>query len=1011
MNFRRIIVYVTVLGMIMGAFALEGEAGAGETDRHMIITVTGIAVQHIPQDVVEGIYRNGNFRLNVSFRFAQAVNQVNVTWNVTHVATGNSEIITIHIGNLNAGNHSSLDNHYFNFGTVGDYQVNATVWGNHNNSNISTSLMNTFRFENLARYELHFENTGWMQAKTGEYANNTLMTITGNVTNIGNYDIQNTNITISIIGPGGSEPVDQPWNNPFGLLMVNDTIDNVQFNWRPEIEGDYEVNITVTEMYTKQSNSTNFSVRVRDVVDINVGEIRHEESVMVDDEFEVTAFLNNTGNVEANVVVNITILDSRNVTVYWTNNNLSIAPHETSSITFYNITILHEGLYTVRINAEQYCQNESDLVVLHGFHPLMWLEGETFVPNPWVENVHADDIITFYVNYSDKNNDSGIVTLVVDNEEYEMILSDGVGDTWDTVETFEYEWTAIEGNHNFYFNFTDGLSEETYAPLHPDFKVYPQTGMLYGKVTDSRTGKNISGAKIVLYSTFLNATNVIKIDTYYNLTADENGSYMKELPFSDWKYVLLVDELWMEANDYGDPSPAISIFWMNANNMEVWKNFTLGDPDHKWPARLNVTVVDQKAIYLPGVTITVEIFKDEPGETIVQKYINGTLENVTVLVTTRTWMNFTGTTGENGSCSIWGIPFDKPYNLDITGRKIFRHDHKEPDTAPEGYWCVIASKDGYETKEKWLEFREGKTTYWNLILEEKAVKYGNILGIVDPPYASISIDPEKMVEHNKTTGDFLITELEDGNYTLNFSAPGYIDKIIEITIIDGRNYSIGKISLINGPPLPTYFVIMGPFTDANGENVQDITITFTCENVTYCSMTGSDGIAYFEMRDPPGNLYGTEITIEKGSKERRWIWNVDEAPLINPFSDEEDEEKADRGRNDSTILIILISIGIIIVTIGVGIVVWISIFRKKTPDIPEETSSCDHACPYCAAPAPPRVTYCPVCGEEFSCAECGHPTALGALRCGGCGSVLRGESSKELEENEEDEMGRVKQGE
>ena len=157
MNFRRTIVFVIVLGMIMGAFTVDGVSKrAGETDRHPIITVTGITIDHIPQDVVDGIYRNGNFCLNVSFRLAQAVNLVNVTWNVTHIASGSSEINTIHIGNLNAGNDYLLDQHFFNFNNVGEYLINATVWGNHNNSNISTSLIKTFHFEDLARYELHF---------------------------------------------------------------------------------------------------------------------------------------------------------------------------------------------------------------------------------------------------------------------------------------------------------------------------------------------------------------------------------------------------------------------------------------------------------------------------------------------------------------------------------------------------------------------------------------------------------------------------------------------------------------------------------------------------------------------------------------------------------------------------------------------------------------------------------------------------------------------------------------
>ena len=50
-------------------------------------------------------------------------------------------------------------------------------------------------------------------------------------------------------------------------------------------------------------------VTVRDVADVHVGEIRHDNPVVAEDDFEVTVFLNNTGNVEKDIIVNLTILN------------------------------------------------------------------------------------------------------------------------------------------------------------------------------------------------------------------------------------------------------------------------------------------------------------------------------------------------------------------------------------------------------------------------------------------------------------------------------------------------------------------------------------------------------------------------------------------------------------------------------------------------------------------------------------------------------------------------------
>ena len=1005
---KNIMTYIACLCMIASMFPVFGvwaEGGGHGRDAHIV--VTDITVQHISHDVVDGIYRNGNFRLNVSFQLTDAVKFVNVTWNVTHIDTSTSEINTTHLGNLTAGNHFSHDAHAFNFGTAGEYLINATVWGNYSSANISTSLTEQLTFSNQARYILVFEVTGGSQADTGEYGNQTLITMSGNVTNKGNNDIQHTNVTVNITGPEGVEDVETPWNNPFGLLLVNNNISNVQFNWRPSTEGDFDVNVTATDVATNQSNSTNFTVTVRDVANVHVGEIRHDTPVIAEYDFEVTVFLDNTGNVEKDVIVNLTILNESLVSVYTAEVPEEVSPLMLKTpIQFFNVSVKKAGAYTIHATAEG-TQNQSALIVLPIPDTAPILEGETFVPNPYDEDVHADDIITFYVNYSDRNNDVGNVTLVLDETEYEMVLSDGVGDNWTTVETFKYEWIAEEGAHNFYFNFTDGVFDETYAPLYNDFIVLPPImGMLYGKVTDVRTGANISGAEIVLYSTVLNETDVTKIDTYYNLTADDNGSYEKELSFSNNKYVLLVDEEWMEANKYMSPTPSISNFWMNLNNKVVWKNFTVESvippPPKTW---LNGTVLDENLDNLSNVTITVEIFTDVLGNKTVQKEINGTLGNVSVDITTRTWMNMTANTDDNGNYSIIGVPFGMPEGINVTGTKVFRHDlGGAPRDVSEGWWYVNASKEGYESQEKMYRFKEGETTVanFNMTLPPELRPKATISGIIVPADAKITIVPAAAIVHDNTSGVFTIADLEDGNYNLTFNATGYIDRTEEVSIVDGADYKVGNITLVNWtPPDITYQVPVGPFMDGE-DAVPGINVSFSLEGILYWKLSGPNGEAIFDL---PVKVIpdGTEITATKNNTVKTWKWNIDIAPYTGIFEAEEtDKPKGDDDPSYGGLILIILGVVAIIIVI---VVILMMRSKTKEEELFEEEMR-EYECPGCGAIVNAGMDACPECGEafeveEFRCPECSEEIEKDATMCDSCGAEF--EMPEKVEEGEEEE--------
>ena len=993
MNFKRIIVFVIVLGMMVGTFSFNGTPGNVKgAGRHHIITVNNITVVHNQNDVVDGIYRNGYFRLNVSFGLADAVGSVNVTWNITHVDSGSSEVDTVQIGNLNAGNHFSVNAHQFNFSVVGNYSINATVWGSYNNSNISTSLTETFHFENHASYELNFEVDPWIPtAETGEY-NVRGLPMTGSITNTGNYAISQTKVSINITGDSGSIGMVNPESRELGYLPVGEDHDNIQFIWSPEREGNYTVNITAYDNMSGGYNFTTFDVKVFNVSYIKIWDIQFDPEVDVNTEFSVGVLLTNTGNYAGNTTVTLNILDAQDNVAY---TNVSVtedimATGGGSSLHYItNISIETEGLYTVNVSVPVDSSLEKSIIIRPNGGEPPQLYNAVMVPDPRDTDVNAPEIVTFYVIYSDVNNNPGLVKLDIDGEKFNMTPSDGIGNSWVDGEQFEHEWTSTVGNHNFSFVCTDGMFNVTFEPPENDFTILDicyTNGTVKGKVTDEYG--NVSGVKIDIYQAEVNETGVAtgnRINEMY-VETDENGSYLTFLDFSESNYIITVNEAWMEANNYIDVIPVIDSFRINEENMKVWKNFTLvkvhGDP---LPKYLNGTVIDILNNPLPGVTITVEIFRDEPGNLTIQKEINGTLENITVDITTRTWMNMTTTTDANGAYSIRGVPFDIPKITDVTGRKIFRHDlDGSPNTVPIGWWNVIVNKSGCMNVQQLMQFKKGETTIGNFTLFPGRTPPASIFGFVDPPDASIHTNPERVIVHNMTTGEFTIPYLVPGTYQLTFQAPGYYEMIKIIEIVNHSSYNAGNIQLDILPLL--YDITIGPFVDENGDAMSGITVSFTLSGVSYSNVTGADGMAEFAINNFIQIPDGTEIALRKGDKTYTIRWPGDGSWGVNEDDDEDDGSNNDTAKG-SNLTMILTSIGIIVLILVAGIVVWISIFRKKTPDIPEETSSCDHACPYCAAPVPPRVTYCPICGEEFNCTECGYPMALGALRCGGCGKV------------------------
>ena len=88
------------------------------------------------------------------------------------------------------------------------------------------------------------------------------------------------------------------------------------------------------------------------------------------------------------------------------------------------------------------------------------------------------------------------------------------------------------------------------------------------------------------------------------------------------------------------------------------------------------------------------------------------------------------------------------------------------------------------------------------------VQVYQITGIIVPPTATMNTCCQSSAPvFNKTTGEFMINELTDGEYIVSFSAPGY-EAIVRTIPVNGSDVDLGVIFLQSkdGQKSPSYRV-------------------------------------------------------------------------------------------------------------------------------------------------------------------------------------------------------------
>ena len=448
--------------------------------------------------------------------------------------------------------------------------------------------------------------------------------------------------------------------------------------------------------------------------------------------------------------------------------------------------------------------------------------------------IYPDTEITFIINYSDKDDDEGSVTLYIDNESHVMEVIDPyfVYD-WQTGVEFTYTWQPTAGEHSYYYYAEDERGAD--STLDNGTELYKlkcrerTQGMIYGKVSDIVTGENITGAKAIIYSVENNDSGDNKGEQqYWNTSTDIDGHYSKVLLFGTYF-------IYFNATGYNDSN--VFEFVLDMTAYEVERYFSLSE----WipiasdeTGELSGHVYDTDGKGIEGALVTVVIYTEtEERENVDGKMIN---------VTRRDYANITGVTNETGFYLIEGII--------------------------PGTWNVTATASDYEGG-------RARSTFKNSLIEQDIflspiTEYYKITGSVVPLNASVEL-PGYTVINDPATGIFQTNRiLVNGNYTLIIRAEGY-QSFDEIVSVNGSDVDLDEIILDPepSPPPDNHTVEIGPIEDSTDEPVEDATVTFTLNEKEYTTSTDEEGYAKIDI-SLPTMPEGTPITATKDDDSIIW---------------------------------------------------------------------------------------------------------------------------------------------
>ena len=1053
---NKLVLLMLAAAMVMSSFPLMASAveeGAPVPGRAGEIVINNLTIVTPIFNVVNGMYANDFHRVEINYTLSQAIDNVNVTLNVSLPGGGYHPENVSHEGNQGAGVNASLME--VDFTEAGLYTIKATV----NGSNGTGMTNDTAELANV-----HFETNIWFNVGVmaegseigGVFGNDPMSPITINCTlnNTGNKMVTHTNLSLEIKdhtsqeiegrirAPFGADPwrvFDQMMNPGSGI------VDPIIFNWWPSHEGTFDVNVTATNESSGSSNSTIISVVVQNITDINLVRIVSGQQYDHGENFNVSAQLNNTGNApgKANVTLSIYEKDTP-ANVVWGPETLESDPVPTeggastgrsgTEVIFLidqETEALAMGEYKIKAELEGTAQTaELNLTINPPANqpPLLSADSISLTPDAYIEDVYEGEDITFAIDYTDPDEDIGNVSITIDDTAYDMV---NASDNWTGIVTFTYTLEDVTvGEHTLSFVAEDAnhpASLEIEAAYFTVLEI--TTGWLKGTVVDE--DGNVTGAKIDIYQAELNETGVPTGNrTNETFALSTNGTYTKLLSYSAYKYVVMVNEAWLADNNYTGAEVEgeagnLDSFLLNKYNTLQWVNFTLVTAVEENKTTLAGKAIDAAGANLSGVEITIIIYQDVEDETnITEEGVNVTVDTIT-----RTWY-ITEKTDENGNYTIGDEDdenLDEPLMNDVTATQVYiirdNQTDKPDDIKTNVQWSdgklwlkIVASKSGYvDNTTESFPFIKAETTAWNPVLTLSEVTY-EVTGKIEtsddkalPADVAITFNGKKV---DSTNGEFTVLNVKNGVHKLTITATGYIEYIDDNITVNGSNKDLGTITIEwDGIPIDndTKNSTVGPFT-YNGALVNGITVSFELDGKTESTATGvfTDGVATFV--GIPKIPKGTEITatLGTGDKEikRTWKWGEETAPYTDIFDPDVVIPEKEKEDDDSEILLI------VAIVVIVFIIIILVVLAMKSKGVPEDELFDDeireYECPSCGAIVTSDMDTCPECGEvfeeeEYKCPECGDLVEQDSTECDSCGAEF--EAPEKAEEEGEEEEG------
>ncbi len=821
---------------------------------------------------MDTVYATGRWKVTVDFNLTRMVTGVNVTVNVTEDGSAYSQIYTEEMGDILGGNHV-VETPPINFTNETLYTVNATItnW----NGSIEESFEIELAFELV--YEVFvFAGLAEEPAESGEYANETHI-VRAVFYNLGNDALPNyTNLNITITDHRGAVVVEH--SDGIGPIPYDD-LGFALFEWTPARENGYYLNVSyhnpdIHGGAVQYHGDNNVTLVIEDVLsyDAWVGVVDPE--IDEGDFMEASIIVNNTGNVQYDFLYTVNL--SRDGWSFEEPRSTgALDPFEFDETEQGFVYCMEdEGTYTLAVTFDLDGMRMLDSFDVLGINAPPRLEDETLLP----KTIFGGDVVNFTVNYTDEdNNTPDFVRFHLgrewneENRSFDQRMLDLSMRALDT-EDIDYSdgklyrcnWTTEEGmDYQYAFSTSDGELEEHFRSSQMKFEVFvpnPATGRICGRVLGEHGygGTPVPGASVIIFREEeligrddtdhgkMKRTATVKV--YFNTTTDDAGNYTKVLEYGAYS-------IYVNATGFFNSSE--ESVTLTAGNIQRNVDFSL----RPWE---------------PSI--------DPPTEGIVSGRVT-TFESGVAK-------------GVGGACV---CIYEDPRRGNPDGGKATRQfplvaeaytneDGYYTCTLPLGSYLLNAISEGFE--ESWLEAFElsdadpDAVIDVNLYFEHQEYE---LSGSISPTYARMYVDGDPV---EVTYGRYSLM-LEPGEHSLRAEYSGY--KTYEAVI----NLSRDTVLNVELEREDQYRVLMGPFTDSDGNLLEGVMVTIVTGNTTWVATTDELGLAVLqdfpypslshlpedstvEARydghtiDPLGDDYSFPIDPppEKETRSYGWIWMI-----------------------------------------------------------------------------------------------------------------------------------------